>query len=874
MPLTTGSKLGSYEIVEPIGAGGMGEVYRARDTKLGRDVAIKTLPEELAGDGDRLARFDREARLLASLNHPKIATLHGLDEADGTRFLVMELVEGETLADRLKRGPLSVERALDIARQVADALEAAHEKGVIHRDLKPGNIMVLADDGGIKVLDFGLAKAFATQAGDESAELSQSPTLTRQASVAGVIVGTAAYMSPEQARGKAVDKRTDIFAFGSVLYEMLTGRKAFAGEDISDVLASVIKLEPDWNALPPDVPPRVRELLRRCLEKDPKSRRRDIGDVRLEIEQVLAAPKPEGEPASLPSRAPTQRRSPMTAMAFVLFGLLIGLATWFLKPSAPPADTMIFEHVLPEGHFFSVVSSQIIAVSPDGKRIVYAANDQLYMRSLDAAEAVPIRGTEGNPRNAIFSPDGQWIGFQAGGELRKVAAAGGAFVKLSDMGPPDGMSWAPDGTILFARRDSGIMIVPEDGGTPEVLVPAEDGARFHGPQMLSGGQRLLLTRGNSMSWEDAQLVVHSLETGEHKTVVARGSDGRYLPSGHLVYAVDNTVFAVRFDVDALAVTGVPAPVVESVRRAIGTGGTQFSVSDNGVLAYVPETRGLGNGHLVWIDRSGKVTRLTEKAAAYRSPRLSPDGARLAVLIENDVWIHEIDSDASSRFTTDGANRTPVWSPDGASVSFSSDGVIASRRSDFSTPAESTAIEGFTYAWTPDGEALLFGRNAPDTALDIWALTSDGEPQLLHGTPASELSPALSPDGKWMTFTSTESGRLEIYVQPFPGPGRRWTVSTNGGAHSAWSPSGQELFYMAGGQLVAVDVTTEPEFRVGPPRVLFEKVFQRGLGFRQYDVTPDGERFVAVEVENEDRGRQQVTVVLNWFQELERLAPSP
>lgn len=882
MSLQSGTHLAHYEILSAVGAGGMGEVYRARDSKLGREVAIKTLPEELAGDKERLARFDREARLLASLNHPKIATLHGLEEANGTRFLVMELVEGETLGDRLKNGPLPLELALDMACQVAEALEAAHEKGVIHRDLKPGNIMV-SDDDRVKVLDFGLAKALAPDPSDESAaELSLSPTMSKQATLAGVILGTASYMSPEQARGKRVDKRADIFAFGSVLYEMLTGRKAFGGEDLSDTLASVIKLAPDWETLPPGVPPRVRELLHRCLEKDPKARRRDIGDVRVELEALLAAPNNASEttttgPAG--SAVPRPNRWPATVAAALAFGLLTGLAAWTLRAPGAPPETMVFEHVLPEGQSFSVDSSQFLAVSPDGKQIVYAANDQLYMRSLDALEAVPIRGTEGDPRSPFFSPDGQWIGFAVQGELRKVPVHGGASVELCTLSPaPYGPTWTEDGRILYGLPGSGIMKIPEAGGTPEVLVASEKGKSLHGPQMLPGGQNLLFTRGGD-NWEQAQIVVRSLASGNEKTVVAKGTDARYTPTGHLIYAVENTIFAVSFDVDKPEVTGVPVPVIDNVRRGSVTGGAQLSLSDSGVLAYVPESQDLALGRLVWVDRSGQTTSLSDKKADYAAPRLSPDGTRLAVEIGDDLWIHEIDSNTSSRFTSEDVYRAPVWSHDGASLSFAKwpgRAGMLHRSTDFSSPAESSTTPGFPYAWTTDGKHLLFGRIGDGTGLDIWTLPRDGEARPLVVTPAHEGDAALSPDGNWLAFTSNESGQYQIYVQPFPGPGRRWPVSTKEAVQPVWSPRGGELFYVEEGErLMAIDVSTDPDFRLGEARILFEKTVAPGGGRRLYDVSPDGQRFVMVQTEHAGgQSRQQINLALHWFQELERLVPSP
>ena len=684
MSLTPGTKLATYEILEPIGAGGMGEVYRARDEKLKRDVALKVLPEAFASDPQRMARFEREAQLLASLNHPNIGAVYGLEQDDSLRFLVLELIPGDTLAERLRRGPIPFAEALELAGQIADALAAAHDAGIIHRDLKPANIKI-TPDGQIKVLDFGLAKALADEPAD--GEHSDSPTLSAHATKVGVILGTAAYMSPEQARGKPVDKRTDIFSFGIVLYEMLTGRQLFKGEDAADTMASVIRSDPDFRALPAELPPRVREVLGRCLEKDAKKRRRDIGDIRAELE----APH---EPVSAETQE--RRSGPWLLVAgAVILSLATGLAGWHLKPDAP-RPLKRFEMVLPEGDAFSATGRHIVAMSPRGTHLAYVANNQLYLRALDQIEAVPIRGTEGG-REPFFSLDAEWIGFFANGYLKKVAITGGTPVTLCEAENPYGASWTADGTIVFGQGSAGIWEVSANGGEPRVLVKGGGNWRYHGPQKLPNGKALLFTfKEGIASWDEATIAVEQLDTGERKTLIRGGSDARYLPTGHLIYVVESTVFAVPFDLGRLEVTGGPVPVVEGAMRSSGgaTGAAQFSVSEDGTLAFASGIEHLDRS-LLWVERDGRTSRLTDRTGGFSSPRVSPNGKRLAVEVRDgtgsDLWLLDIEGDTFTQLTTDGASRYPNWSPDGEWLVFSSGSSAAPdlfrMRSDFSSPPE-------------------------------------------------------------------------------------------------------------------------------------------------------------------------------------------
>ena len=876
MSLSPGTKLAHYEILEPIGKGGMGEVYRARDGKLGRDVAIKVLPDAFAENEERLARFKREAMVLASLNHPNIGAIYGLEEADSLWFLVLELVPGETLAERLRRGPIPFAEALELAGQIADALAAAHDNGVIHRDLKPANIKI-TPEGQIKVLDFGLAKALADEPAD--GQLSDSPTLSAHATKVGVILGTAAYMSPEQARGKAVDKRTDIFSFGAVLYEMLTGRQLFKGEDAADTMASVIRSDPDFRSLPAELHPRVREIIGRCLEKDPKKRRRDIGDIRTELE----AP---GE--AFAAEAPGRRSHPglFVAGAVTLVFLAV-IAGWHLKPDAP-RPLKRFDMVLPEGDAFMATGLHLVAMSPHATHLVYDASDQLYLRALDQIEAAPIRGIEG-AREPFFSVDGEWIGFYANGHLMKVATTGGTPVTLCEADFPSGANWAADGTIVFGQGSAGIWEVSANGGEARVLVEGGNGVSYANPQKISDENALLMTVNESLNnWDQAAIVVERLDTGERKILIRGGTDARYVPTGHLVYAVESTLFAVPFDLKKLEVTGTPIPVIEGVMRGpTWSAAAQFSFSQEGTLAFVSGS-GPSDQHLLWIERSGQTSPLTDKTGTFSTPRLSPDGERLAVTRTEregrDVWLLDIERDTFTQLTTDHASWSPDWSPDGEWLVFSSSGSsdddLFRIRSDFSGPPELVLERNGNdrhTRWMPNGKGLVFQKEGGPAA-DIWVLDLEGdaEPRLFLQTPVNEAQPDLSPDGRYIVYHSRVSGDTQqIFVQPFTGPGGRRQISTDGGRSPRWSLNGDEIFYhdRARQAIMAVPVSTEPELEVGAPQLLFEWPLGLGLS-RDWDVSPDGQRFVVLgSSDTEGEQRQRINFVLNWFEEVQRLVPT-
>ena len=826
MSLSPGHKLAHYEILEPIGRGGMGEVYRARDGKLGRDVAIKVLPEELAKNEERLARFKREAKVLASLNHPNIASIYGLEQSDGTHYLVLELVPGETLAERISRGPIPLEEALDIATQMADALEEAHEQGIVHRDLKPANVKQ-TEDGKIKVLDFGLAKAFVDEAAE--ADSSMSPTLTRDATRVGVILGTAAYMSPEQAKGKKVDKRTDIFAFGAVLYEMLTGKKAFPGEDVSEVLASVIKLEPDWSATPPDLDPRIPNILRRCLRKELKKRLRDIGDARNEIDEIIAAPSAASAQQPLTASVSTRSRERVAWGLAVLIAVLVAsVAVWTVTPPEPRPPTR-FALALPATDQLD----SAVALSPDGRELVYVARRdgvrRLYRRSMGGLEAATIRATEG-AEYPFFSPDGEWVGFFADAKLKKVPLAGGTPVTLCDAEYRVGASWGEDDVIVFASRATPtLMKVSASGGAPQPITVVDSEERRHSwPHILPGGKAVLFTALTNNT-ANAQIVVQSLETGEKRALVD-GLHARYAPTGHIVFGRQSaqSLWAVPFDLNRLEVTGEPRPVLEGVQ--VNPGGlTNFAIASAGTLVYIPSgllTATLG-GALLWVDRQGVEQRLAEDWRGYRSPRLSPDDQHLAVTImednlARDVWVFALGRGTLTRLTFGGQNQRPVWSVDGEQVIFASERGEEDAHSIFRKPARgsgtteqvTSGADRYPTSVSSDVKTIVFTQLSDSTGADIGVVHLEGEgerePEMLLQTSFAEHSGMLSPDDRWLAFVSDESGREEVYVRPFPGLDGKWQISTEGGTQPMWSRDGKELFFRNGDRMMAVAISTEPE----------------------------------------------------------------
>ena len=890
--LTPDTILGTYEITRHIGSGGMGDVYQAHDSKLGRDVAIKVLPEQFARDPERLARFQREARMLAALNHPNIAAIYGLEESGGIHYLVMELVPGQTLRERTAgERPLPVEEALAIARQIAEALEAAHEKNIIHRDLKPANVKVTPASR-VKVLDFGLAKAFA---GDTAADdASNSPTLSALPTQHGIIMGTPAYMSPEQARAKTVTKSTDIWAFGCLLYELLTGRAAFRGQDVTEILAAVVMKDPDWSRLPEATPPTMQTLLRHCLRKDPRQRLQDATDVRIQIEDALTAPSADATKAAAAKGIRALRRRWLAfALSFAVLGAAVaGLAVWQWRPApaSPPLPVSRFSITLPEGQRLAAANLPPLAFSPDGTHLAYAGIrngvQQLYVRAMDSLEANPIAGTEGADA-PFFSPDGQWIGFFASGKLKKVSITGGIPLTLCDSGGVAGASWGLDDTIVFSPSfGSGFMRVSAAGGEPQVLTTldrARGEVSHRYPQFLPGGRALLFTIFTGEGFDDANLAVLRFDTGERHTVIHGGHTGRYMPTGHLVYCQAGNLLAVPFDPVRLeAASAAPVAIVERLRLSSGTAGAEFSVSATGTLAYVPAS-GSDERNLVWVDRNGKIQALPAPPRAYMTPRLSPDGQQVTIWsTEAVVLIYDLPRGTLTRAVPEGTSSFPIWTPDGKRLTYRA--ARAGTRNLFWKAADGTgAEERLTIgenpqapgSWSPDGQVLAFYDASPSSGQDIWLLRlSDRKQQPLLQTPFIERDPQFSPDGRWLAYRSDESGRNEIYVQPYPGPGGRSQVSIEGGTEPVWNPNGRELFYRNGDKLMAVDITTQPTFSAGQPKLLFEGSYLLALGYAPgYDVSPDGQRFLMAIGSEPGASDTQINVVLDWFEDLKRLVPA-
>lgn len=868
----------------------MGQVYQATDTTLNRQVALKILPEAFALDPDRLARFQREAQVLASLNHPNIGQIYGLEEAEGQKALVLELIEGPTLADRIKQGPIPVEEALPIAKQIAEALEGAHEQGIIHRDLKPANIKVKGD-GTVKVLDFGLAKAFEPEAGSVSASMSPTISLTAAATQMGMVMGTAAYMAPEQAKGLPVDKRADIWAYGAVLFEMLTGKKLFEAGDVSEMLASVLVKDPDVSSIGPHVPAHVRSVVRRCLVKDPRKRLRDIGDVRLAMEDVFEAESAGAEPTPASQLRVWQRPTPLVvaAMALIVAG---GLAVWTLTRTASPTPQVITR---------STISSPAadlqrgghpdLTFSPDGQTLVYVALDdgvhRLYRRPLDQLEAVPIPNTDGAV-NPFFSPNGEWLAFAAGDVLKKVDIRGGPAVTICELSSNFRVgTWAPDDTIIFGMVGEGLWQVPGTGGEPRPFLELEGEETEHRlPEVLPGG-RAVIFNAWSAGEDPGAVAVHSMDTGERRILV-EGTNPHYLPTGHLVFAREQTLWAVPFNLDQLTLDGEPVPVVEQVQMATG-GGAQAAFASNGSLVYAGSGSGGGPRTLVWVDRDGAQEAINVPPRAYTYARLSPDGGRIALDSrdeENDIWIWDVERETLQRLTRDpGLNRGPVWSPDGRRIAFTAvrDGTesIHWQSADGSGAPEPLSTEiSFPFGFTPDGSRLLFGSLAPPHDLGILDVDGSGQATLLADQSYDEENAQISPDSRWLAYQSDESGQNEIFVRPFPDvDSALYPVSTAGGSRPRWSSGGDELFYYVNpGTIMTVPVDSGAELVLGRPEVAVQGAYARPRNTgTHYDVSPDGRRFLLIVEEGAPEGEStapQITLVLNWFSELKERVPVP
>jgi serine/threonine protein kinase/Tol biopolymer transport system component len=884
--LEPGTQLSHYEILAPIGKGGMGEVYQARDTKLDRDVAIKVLPHELASDSERLARFEREARLLASLNHPNIASIHGFEESDGVNALVLELVEGPTLAERIAKGPIPVDEAVEIAKQIAEALDAGHEAGVIHRDLKPANIKV-KEDGTVKVLDYGLAKALEgeTPAGTD-AELSQSPTLTRQGTQVGVILGTAAYMSPEQAKGKVVDKRTDIWSFGAVLYEMLTGRRVFVADDVHETLAHVLTRDVDWDALPSNTPKPLRRMLRRTLQRDRRERLADIADARLDIVEALSEPLTTEESTGPGASGVSWRQAALVSLAAaIVVGSIVGSVAWNARAPAPPTVARLtISPSLDEAIRLPSTSEQGLTVSPDGSVFVYISGGdgsqrRLLVRRIDQLTASTLveagHGALGTP---FVSPDGRWVGYRHGEELRRVPIEGGPRVTICRVsGFVRGASWGDDGYIVFADIRGGLYRVLADGGQPELLLK-QGGTTYptyQWPEVLPGSRAVLFTMRTPFG-AGSRIAVYDPDWDEPRDLF-QGTQPRYASSGHIVYVDNSTLWAVPFDLETLEPRGDAA----AVETQIGTYANEadFAISANGVLAYVP---GLGaaarSRRLVWVDRDGQPNELDFGEDRYGAPVISPDGTKLAIWLEDDVWVYDMRRGSRVRLTSDGGNH-PVWTPDGDRVAFEVPGKglfsQSADGSDEAVPLFESELNSRPESWLPDGSELAYSQLSQESGWDIWTWSQDGSSVVID-SPFDEDGAMFSPDGRWLAYVSDETGTREVYVVTYPGLEDKVPLSVGGGRAPVWSPRGDEIFYRdLEGRLFAVSVDPDAGFEPSRPELLFDGPYATaGGGDSHYDVSPDGRRFLMVASAGASRDLSpRLVVVLNWPEELKRLVPT-
>ena len=933
MALEIGYRFGSYEIVSAVGAGGMGEVYRARDTKLARDVALKILPAEFALDADRIARFTREAQMLAALDHQNIAGIYGFEDgpAEAGHYihaLVLEFVDGPTLADRISQGAIPLDEALPIARQIAEALEAAHEQGIIHRDLKPANIKV-RPDGMVKVLDFGLAKlaTSVSYAGprEQGPAYTVSPTITTPAMTqVGMILGTAAYMSPEQAKGREADKRSDLWAFGCVLFEMLTGARTFAGDDVSDTLAAVLRADPDWNALPSSTPRTIRTLLRRCLERDRKRRLADAADARLEIEEALATPRgepSESEGAPQPVNPSLWRSVFFSAGALVLGGLIVGL--WMRSQQPPAAAPPITRFAIPlEGQRLYETGSRPLAVSPDGRRVVFAADRRLYVRALDDLAATPLTGTEvvaGQVASPVFSPDSRAIAYMGGrpAGLKRIAVTGGAPITLCEAcGMVGTMSWDREGIVFVQLGQSKalgfparglitpgtlrIMRLSPDGGEPQLLLNVPDGTPWD-VQLLPSGRAVLFDvvadsrEGvDQINRAEGQVVVQAVGSDQRKVLVANGSAPRYVNTGHILYTRQGILFAKRFDLDRLEANGEEVPVLEGVRRPAFIGGAAtraayFDVSDTGSLVYIPGPPTVAVQYdLAVLDPRHGVERLKLQANAYQFPRVSPDGKSIALQVDsvtsNHVWIYERSGGALRQLTTAGRNRTPVWSADSRSLSFQSDregdrGIWRQPANGSQTAERLTTADADTEhvpdAWSRDGRTLLF-EIVKGGERTLWAFSVADKKMTRVGdiTSTYSIDATLSPNGRWLAYRSPINIASGVTVEPFPTTGAKFPIDN--GVHPTWAADGETLFFrrLTTGEFVSLPVTTEAAFTFGKPEDLPSTFTDRmsNAGRRSHDITPDGKFIGVVAADSDVTMRPQINVVVNWFEELKQKLP--
>jgi serine/threonine-protein kinase len=895
-----GTTLGHYEIESLLGAGGMGEVYRANDKRLGRDVAIKVLPQAFAADSDRIMRFQREAKVLAALNHPNIAALYGLEEFENIHFLVMELVEGETLADRIARGPIPAVEAMKIGHQISEAFEAAHQKGIIHRDLKPANVKI-TPEGKVKVLDFGLAKAI--EGAPATTVIANSPTLSLAATNAGVILGTTAYMSPEQAKGLEVSQRSDIFSFGCVLYEMHTGRQAFQGQTVAEVLAHVIAREPDLSVLPVNLNPRVPELLRRCLEKDPRKRWQAVADTRVEIETILADQRGVVLEAQLIHRRPMWKRAIPVAAGLLAGAVIAGGAVWQLKPEpAPPIAQFAFP--LPDGQSFTDTGRPLVTISPDGSSFAYTAGGRLQLKKMSEFKSTAIQGSEvsaGGPMSPAFSPDGRLLAFFSDVDktIKRISVDGGTPVTICQADSVFGMTWGADNNILFGGSTNGVMSVSANGGKAEAIVAVEKNEQARNPQLLPGGA-VLFTIASGEKAEKTNVVAQTPGAKNRKIIVEGGSDARYLPIGRLVYSLGGSVLSVPFDTRRLDRTAGPAPLPEMIYAGGRAGAAQFSFSDNGSLVYVTKSSSLApgtilspQGVLALVSRDGTATPLPLPSGQYQTPRVSPNGKEIAFSLsdgkERNIFIYSlVEKTSMRRLTFAGTdNRWPIWSSDGTQIVFESNrqpgsSVILQRADGTGQPdtiwnfVPRSAIRDVPSSWAPRSPLILTTEVAiGGSENDVAVYSPEKKREALIAEPKRQQNAMFSPDGRWVLYESEESGRSEIYLQPYPRiPNVKFQLTRDGGHSPLWSPNGKEVLFVSGGNLFSIGIETQPSPRFS------EKVRLPIMGFiqpdglfnRQYDITPDGKFLMILPPEQTTRDASppaQIQAVLGWFEELQK-----
>ncbi len=893
MTLKTGTKLGPYEILSPLGAGGMGEVYLANDSKLDRKVAIKVLPETLIRDKERIARFEREAKLSASLNHPNIAAIHGFDDANGTHFLIMEYVDGETLAQRLKAGAFAVEEALDVAKQIAEALEAAHEKGIIHRDLKPANVMIRLD-GTVKVLDFGLARAMTEgshTSGPDSATISVPRTNP------GAILGTAPYMSPEQARGKPLDKRSDIWSLGCVLYECLTGRRAFDAGTTTDVLSKIITSEPDFDLLPTGLPVMAEPLLRRCLDKDSRQRLRDAGEVRVQLEQYQAVPATNrAVTSSLDAHGRVKSTSTYAWVAVAVLVIAFIYTQWgrgthqiSQRVGVSRSSIAIPRHSRVDtwGTGGKYEYSTLLAVSPDGLHLAFTVRDEsgkvdLHVKLADEYVSRPLPGTA-NARAPFFSPDGHWVGFLADRNIMKVALSGGSPQKISKVDSASfDAAWASDGETIVFATDDGLWRVVASGGVAERLTTpqlAEGEVGHHFPEISPDGKHILFTVSRT---PDENLALLSIDTLEWKTILRDASQGQFTAPDTLVFARFGELMGARFDVEKGEIVGTPESLLEGVQTTPGLGGvvvTQFDVSGTGTLVYLPQGEEAAVDQLLWVGQDGEETVITSGPGTWVHPRLSPDGGHVSFDIHSpdgmrDIYLYEFERGQRRQFTHGGTTWESVWRPDGDYIAYMSGHPSAGwgiwwARTNFkadSADALYPSSHAIPMSWTPDGHSLLYYELVEG---GIWTLSpNEGKKTLLLlRSSANERFPVLSSDGKWIAYVADESDRREVFVQSYPALGPKHRVSINGGGEPVWSRDGTKLFFRKGNEMLFVLVAYEPEFLTSTPSTLFTAEYDSApVGHQHYDVSLDGNQFLMIK-HGDPSGPSEVRVVQNWFEEL-------